>query len=335
MKIVLLIGGASPEREVSKESCKSLYQALCNLGHETILVDPALGKNQFNNAEDYFSDNDDSIVSEKNYLNCLNFEDSKSIDLVFNGLHGEFGEDGRIQALLDLAGIPYTGAGVLASSLAMDKEASKIMFKHFGVNTAEWILFVVGKDEVEKTNQKIKESFGYPCIVKPNNQGSTIGLSFCNSSEELDSAIELAGKYSKKIIIEEYINGVEIAVGILGDLELPLCKITPKNLLYDYECKYTDGMSEYEVPAKISEELTAFLKEQARLAYKAVECESYGRVDFLVRRTDNKPFCLEVNTLPGMTSHSLVPKMAKAGGLSFEQMVSFIIEDAMHEARKK
>lgn len=333
MKIGLLIGGASPERDVSIESCKSIYSALIELGHEVILTDPALGLNQYENTEDYFSSINPKSLSEKNYLGAVEFLIRKQVELVFNGLHGEFGEDGRIQALLDLAGIPYTGAGVLASSLAMDKEASKIMFKHFGVNTAEWLLFHYKKDSLQELKADIRARLGYPCIIKPNNQGSTIGLSLCENEASVDEAIKLAGEYSNKIIIEEYIDGAEIAVGILTDKELPLCKITPKHTLYDYECKYTDGMSEYEVPASIPNELTEELKRQAGIAYKAVECESYGRVDFRLRKLDSKPFCLEVNTLPGMTSHSLVPKMAKAAGISFKDMINLIIRDSIEKAR--
>ena len=179
----------------------------------------------------------------------------------------------------------------------------------------------------------IRAKLGYPCIIKPNNQGSTIGLSLCENENSVDAAIKLAGEFSSKIIIEEYIDGAEIAVGILADIELPLCKITPEHKLYDYECKYTDGMSEYEVPAPIPDELTEELKRQAAIAYNAVECESYGRVDFRLRKIDSKPFCLEVNTLPGMTSHSLVPKMAKAAGINFKEMIDIIIRDSVEKAR--
>lgn len=328
MKIGLLAGGASPEREVSIESSKYIYEALLELGHEVFLADPALGEDQPENAEMYFADPEKNGISEKNYNKAVDLMVNNGVELVFNGLHGEFGEDGRIQALLELSGLPYTGAGVLSSAIAMDKAASKIMFRHFGVNTPEWLLIHSNDYNLSVLLEDIKSRIGYPCIIKPNNQGSTIGLTLCEEESQVEEALKLAGEYSDKIIIEEYITGAEIAVGILGDLELPLCRIIPKHKLYDYECKYTDGMSEYEVPAAIDEKTTAMLKQYARLAYSAVECESYGRVDFLLRNSDNKAYCLEVNTLPGLTSHSLLPKMARHAGISFTRMVDLIIRNS-------
>lgn len=327
-KIALLVGGASPERPVSKSSSSAIYHALTKLGNQVKLIDPAYGKNQPEEVKDFFDEPDIYPVSNKNYIDAINSNSLDDIDTVFIGLHGKWGEDGTIQSLLELKGVRYTGAGVLASALSMDKSMSKIMFQHFDVQTPRW--FVVDRCDTNYSlvKKKIKKFFGFPCIVKPNDQGSTIGLTICRGEVEVEKAVQLACKYSQTILIEEYIPGHEISVGILESSALPVLEIKPKNYLYDYECKYTDGMSEYTVPANIPTEISIHLQQQALLAYNSVGCKSYGRVDFRV--TDNwKSYCLEVNTLPGMTSHSLVPKMAQAIGISFEELVDRIVKNSL------
>ena len=188
---------------------------------------------------------------------------------------------------------------------------TKIMFQHYDVATPKW--FVVDKKENGYTlvGSKIKKFFGFPCVVKPNDQGSTVGLTICRGESEIEQSIKLALQFSDKAMIEEYIPGRELTVGILGQQTLPVLEIKPKHGLYDYEAKYTDGMSEYIVPADIPENVANHLQHQALLAYNSVNCSNYARVDFRLTN-DNKNYCLEVNTLPGMTSHSLIPKMAKA-----------------------
>ena len=325
IRIALLVGGTAPEREVSKESSKSILGALKTLGYQVKVINPAYGVNQPQNEEDFFTEKDFTEISNKNYVEAVNSSLFDDVDLAFIGLHGKWGEDGTIQSLLELKGIKYTGAKVLPSALAMDKVMTKIMFKHFGVPTPIWIAIKRDKIDYAQIKKEINDAFGYPVVIKPADEGSTFGLTVCRNEDEIEKAVELAGKFSRKILAEEYIPGRELTVGVLDKQVLPVLEIVPKNGLYDYECKYTDGMSEYIVPADIPKDIAEFIQAQALKAYNAVECSNYGRVDF--RLTDeNKAYCLEVNTLPGMTSHSLIPKMAKAVGIGFNELVDRIIK---------
>jgi D-alanine-D-alanine ligase len=332
IKIVLLLGGTSPERAVSKSTGASIYKALLNLGYETFLVNPAYGNSQPENPEDYFKDEDFTEISNENYVKALELGLFNSIDLAFIALHGKWGEDGTIQSLLELKGIKYTGSKVLSSSLAMDKLMSKILFQHYNVRTPDWIAVKNNFDSAQIKKQ-IESKLRYPCVVKPNDQGSTVGLTICSSESEVDDAITLALKFSDKALIEEYIPGREVTVGILDTQVFPVLEIKPKHGLYDYECKYTPGMSEYEVPAKIPEEVAKRLQQSALAAFNALGCEGYSRVDFRLS-PDNKDYCLEVNTLPGMTSTSLVPKMAKSVGISFEELVDRIVKLSLPAGRQ-
>lgn len=325
--IALILGGTSPERAVSKSSGKAMYKAVTNLGYNIKLIDPAYGINQPENKDDYFSDCDCGLLLNQNYIKAVNSYLFDDVDLALIALHGKWGEDGAVQSLLELKGIKYTGSGVLASSLAMDKIRSKIMFSHFGIKTPKWIEVNRNFDQT-KLNKQILDIIKYPCIVKPNDQGSTIGLTKCNSVDSLKDAVELASQFSKSVLIEEFIAGREVAVGIINDKILPVLEIIPKHELYDYECKYTDGMSDYIVPADLDKNITDKLSEQTKLAFNSLGCKDYGRVDFRISK-DGTPYCLEVNTLPGMTSHSLVPKMAKASGIEFEELVEMIIDSAL------
>jgi D-alanine-D-alanine ligase len=322
--VALLVGGTSPEREVSKLSGHSIYNALITLGYKTVLVDPAYGKNQPKKTEEFFAKKNFRTVSNKNYLEAINSKLFDTVDIAFLALHGKWGEDGTIQSLLELKGIKYTGSNVVTSALAMDKLMSKILFRHYDINTPSWI--VVEKQDSEIIIQKkIRESFGYPCVVKPNDQGSTVGLTICMNSNGLPKALKIAQKFSNRVLIEEYISGHEVTVGVLDQKPLPVLEIKPKHKIYDYRCKYTSGMSIYEVPANIPEQVKVELQTQALKAYNALGCRVYARMDFRLSN-DFKTYCLEANTLPGMTSTSLVPKMAKAVGISFEELIDKIIK---------
>jgi D-alanine-D-alanine ligase len=325
--IAVVLGGTSPERAVSKQSGKSIYYAVKKLGYDVEIVDPAYGVNQPEKLEDYFSDCDCGVLSNDNYIKAINSSLFENVDLVILALHGKWGEDGTIQSLLELKGIKYTGSGVLGSSLSMDKARSKVMFSHFGVPTPKWV-DVKRNTNIEIIKRKIDIELKYPCIIKPNDQGSTLGLTKCSSQEDLEEAFKLAAQFSNVILIEEFIVGREIAVGIIKDKILPLLEIIPKHEIYDYECKYTDGMSEYIVPAKIEVDIEEEIRRFAKLAFNSLGCKDYGRVDFRLTEND-EAFCFEVNTLPGMTVHSLVPKMAKAAGIEFEELVDMIIISAL------
>ena len=324
LKVLLLLGGTSPEREVSKSTGKSVYSALLNLGYEVIILDPAYGINQPIEVEKYFDEKDFTEISNENYLDAVNLILPGEIDIAFLALHGKYGEDGTIQSLLELKGIKYTGSKVLSSAIAMDKIMSKILFEEYNVPSPKWFHFKQGEKSVSEVKKTIENKFGFPAVVKPNDQGSTVGLTICKSSDQLEDAINNAFKYSDRILVEEYIPGKEMTVAVIEDSALPVLEIKPKHGIYDYECKYTSGMSEYVVPAEILEEVAKSMQEIAVQACNSLRCEVYARVDFRLS-SDNKPYVLEVNTLPGMTSLSLVPKMAKAKGISFEQLIEKII----------
>jgi D-alanine-D-alanine ligase len=322
--VALLVGGTSPEREVSKSSGCSIYKALISLGYETVLIDPAYGKNQPKKIDDFFVKENFSAVSNKNYVEAINSKIFSRIDIAFLALHGKWGEDGTIQSLLELKGIKFTGSNVVTSAIAMDKLMSKILFRHYDINTPEWI--VVEKHDIEAgIKKKIKVGFGYPCVVKPNDQGSTVGLTICKNATGLSKALKIAQKFSDRVLIEEYIPGHEVTVGVLDNKPLPVLEIKPKHGVYDYKCKYTSGMSLYEVPANLPEWVKLELQAQALKAYNALGCSVYARMDFRLSN-DYNTYCLEVNTLPGMTSTSLVPKMANAIGISFEKLIDKIIK---------
>jgi D-alanine-D-alanine ligase len=332
IKIALLLGGTSPERKVSKATGASIYKALTNLGYETVLINPAYGSNQPKNSEDYFKDEDYTEISNENYVIALNLEIFNSVDLAFVALHGKWGEDGTIQALLELKGIKYTGSKVLSSAISMDKTMSKILFQHNNVRTPLWIT-VNANYNLSSLKTEIGKKIKYPCVIKPNDQGSTVGLTISENESSIGEALKLALQFSDKVLIEEYVPGREMTVAILENEVFPVLEIKPKHNLYDYECKYTPGMSEYEVPAKVNDKVSEQLKKSALAAFKALECEGYARIDFRLTPADLE-YCLEVNSLPGMTSTSLVPKMAKAVGITFEELVERIVKISLPAGRQ-
>jgi len=321
--VALILGGTSPEREVSKATGKSILTALRSLNYKVKVVDPAYGLNQPKNEEDYFG-KDCAPMTNKNYVEIINSPLFDDVDCAFLALHGKWGEDGTIQSLFELRGIKYTGSNVVSSALGMNKEMTKIMLQYRRVDTPKWLTASMGYDP-KTIIKEIKTKFGFPCVIKPNDQGSTIGLTICGNEEMVEEAVNKALALSKTALIEEYIPGRELTVAVLEQQPLPVLEIKPKHTYYDYECKYTSGMSEYEVPAKVSPEIFKYLQAQALIAFNAVGCESYSRIDFRLT-PEEKAYCLEINTLPGMTSTSLVPKMAKAAGITFEELIDRIVK---------
>ena len=327
-KVALLVGGTSPERAVSKMSGKGVLGALRALQYPTKIIDPAYGLNQPRDEEKFFLEEDFAELSNRNCIDAINSNLLDDGDVVISALHGKWAEDGTIQSLLELRGLKYTGSKVLASALAMDKEMSKVIFRQAGVQTADW--FTVGSVNFEskKIIDKIDNEMGFPCIIKPNDQGSTVGLKLVKDESEVEEAIKVALQFSNKALIEKYIHGRELTVAILINKALPVLEIVPKSGLYDYHSKYTSGMSEYIVPAKIPDETAKKAQKLALTAFQSLSCEGYARVDFRLSN-QNELYCLEVNTLPGMTPLSLVPKAAKAVGISFEELIKRIIEQAL------
>jgi len=323
IKIALFVGGISSERNVSKASGKAIYGAIKSLGYQCVLIDPAYGINQPKEDENYFDEKDYGEIKLDNFIKTINSDLLNDIDLVFLALHGKYDEDGTIQSMLELRKIKYTGSDVFSSMISMDKAVSKTLFRVNGVNTAEW--FCVTKDfNIQEVVNRINEELGLPCVIKPNDQGSTVGLTIVKNDSEINEALKLALQFSELALIEKYIPGREMTVAVLDDESLPVLEIIPKSGFYDYKSKYTSGMSEYIVPAKIPEDVFLNIQQQALMAFKSLRCKVYARVDFRLNE-ENEAYCLEVNTLPGMTSTSLVPKMAKVVGISFEDLIDKII----------
>jgi D-alanine-D-alanine ligase len=337
MKIIVLLGGFSPERDVSIESGRSIFEALKRLGHQVIAADYGSGYIQ------------DEIISldrtlERNPPETAHLRSKRTgapgdffmkhhwreADLVFNALHGGEGEDGTIQGYLDFLNLRYTGSDLLSSAMAMSKHVSKLLFRAAGIPTPRWVtITVTGDIERKRLFEDLEASqLRFPLAVKPNSQGSTVGFSIAENREELIGAIAHASRFGTKVLCEKFIEGREITVAILGDKALPVVEILPKGGVYDYECKYTEGMSQYRVPAELPAHMESTVKQNALKAFDVLGCRGYARVDF---RLDEAGcfYCLEVNTLPGMTSTSLVPKAAKAAGVEFDTLIDTIAELAL------
>jgi len=266
------------------------------------------------------------------------FIEDARVDVAFIAMHGPYGEDGTMQGLLELLGIPYTGSGVLASALAMDKLRSRQIFEWHRIPVPGTVSVTpdVWHDRGH-IYREVAEHLGYPCVVKPNAVGSSIGVSLVHDAASLDPAIEAALAYGRAVLVEEYIAGTELTCGILDDPEsgrpeaLPLIEIVPHADFYDYDAKYADGGSDHLIPARVSAEVTARAQALALRAYDALGCAGMGRVDMIARESDI--VVLEVNTIPGMTATSLLPDAAKAAGISFSALLDRIITRALRRSR--
>lgn len=322
--IALIVGGVSSEREISLKSGYGVYQALKNkTEYNVTVIDPALGINQYDNNDDYFTKKLD-VVDKSNFVKTFALDLFKKIDVAFIILHGTYGEDGLIQNIMETLNIKYTGSRAFSCALSMNKKISKIIFEKYGIRTPLWLSFDINVDG-NSIYEKIDNEIGYPLIIKPKSEGSSVGMSVCYGQDDLKGCIEKAAMYSNEIIVERFIKGREFTVGVLGDKVLPPLEIKPKHDFYDYECKYTKGMTEYIVPADIPKQLTNKLQHLALQAVKSIDAFGFPRVDFIVDNND-EPYILEINALPGLTETSLFPKMANAVGISYEQLVEEIIK---------
>lgn len=292
------MGGMSREREISLRTGAAISKALQKLGYPFVTIDVGWDIDQ--------------------KLRTVN------PDIAFIALHGRYGEDGCIQGLLEILKIPYTGSGPLASAAAMDKALTKTLLLPTGLTMPSDQIFLEGED----LKGFLKKTPALPLIVKPNREGSTIGMTIVRQKEALEPAVREALQYDSTILIEKFIEGTEVTVGVLNGRALPPLEIIPKGGFYDYQSKYTKGMTEYIVPARISPELTKKLKEDSEMVWRAMNLAGVARSDFIISRQDGKPYFLEVNTIPGMTETSLVPKMAAAAGISFEQLTEEILKGA-------
>ena len=337
LRIIVLMGGTSSERDVSLATGIRCAEALRACGHLVAAVDPARG--DISESEQRALASGTVVQVAPPSRDALRRMASEALprlagilprrgdaDVVFLGLHGGIGEDGTMQAMLDLAGVPYTGSGHLASALAMDKELSKQLFRQAGVPTADWLMAPASVTDVGSR-------LGFPVVVKPSKQGSTVGLSVVKEPSDLKSAIAEAFDFDDEVMVEKYVPGRELTVGILGGEALPVGEILPKHEIYDYECKYTPGMADERFPAELTSDETARIQDAARKAFRALKLGGCARIDFRMA-PDGICYCLEANTLPGMTQTSLVPQAAAAAGLSFPELCDRIVKLALaHRGR--
>ena len=304
-KIAVLEGGISPEREISLRSGEAIAKALREKGYEVIELDPA-------DYSDFYS-----LISKLR---------TEKISMVFIGLHGGTGENGELQAALSLAGFKYTGSGPKACTLTMDKYVSKLMALDEGIPAPEYILM---REDLLNDYQDpidfsaIEAKLGLPIIVKPNDSGSSVGISIVEKLFELKEAVKLALTYSDSVLLEQYIPGKELTATVLDGKALPLIEIRPLNGWYDFNNKYSKGHSEYLCPAPVEESVSQLIQLYAERLWKVLGLKGYARIDF--RYDGNKPYFLEVNTLPGMTDLSLTPMAAKAVGINFPELVDKIV----------
>lgn len=297
-KIAVLCGGMSSEAEVSRRSGKNCYEALLRLGYKNAKL----------------------VEVTENIA-----KDLEGFDIAYNALHGKYGEDGCIQGLLELMKIPYTGCGVMSSAVCMNKEYTKKVLSSAGLPLIKSVLISKGDNLYEKV-----KSLKYPMMVKPVSEGSSLGMAKVSNSDELVKAVFEASKYKQDIMIEEYLEGVSTTVGILEkDNELVATEILEFRThteWYDYEAKYTKGMTDFIIPAELSEEMTQRVKDISIQAFKVCGCSGVSRVDFLI--TEDTPYILEVNTSPGMTDTSDLPAQAAAMGISYDELVEIILQSA-------
>ncbi len=333
MRIVVLAGGLSPERDVSLSSGSLIANALIENGHEVLLLDLYLGVQNNKDEIHYLNRNSDKryeyIVPpiepnlEKLKNESGNGENSignnvielcKSSDVVFISLHGSIGENGQLQAVFDTFGIRYTGTGYIGSLLAMDKDISKKLMIANQIKTANWDLY-----NVQQPNTFNFSNVKYPCVVKPCSCGSSVGITMVENTAELRQAIDSAKMYEDSILIEDKIDGREFSVGVLDGVALPVIEIIPKAGFYDYKNKYQSGMADEVCPADISNDITQKIQSEALSVHNALRLGFYSRIDFILN-DKNELYCLEANTLPGMTPTSLLPQEAKVAGISYNEV---------------
>lgn len=294
-KIGVLMGGLSSEREVSLASGRAILDALKAKGYNAEAVD--VGRD----------------AAER--ISCA------GIGAAFIALHGTFGEDGAIQGMLEIMGIPYTGSGILASAMGMDKVVSKKMFKAQGLLVGPYAVIT---SEDRKSVDAALRDIGFPAVIKPCAEGSSVGVSIVSNKKEIGPAVELAFQYGRAILVEKHIKGKEVQVGVLGERALGAIEIVPKEAFYNYKAKYEKGMSEHFFPARIPDEAYRRTLAAGLAAHRCLGCKGYSRVDFIIDE-EGSPYILEVNTLPGMTATSLLPEIARGVGMSFPDLVEKIL----------
>lgn len=340
MKIAVVCGGLSNERDVSITSGSCVARALREKGHKVVLLDLYYGysgeytdpaelfereqedlrysvREETPDIEKMIADGDGSRIG-KNVI-----EICREADISFLALHGEDGENGKVQATFDMFGIRYTGSGYLGSALAMNKELSKVLFRHSGIPTPAGIVLEKGAESYEDV--------GFPCVVKPCSGGSSVGTSIVCSRDEYDAALEFAFRFEARVLVERYVKGRELTVGVMDGRAMPVIEIIPKSGWYDYKNKYQAGLTEELCPAPLSPKDTDRVQRLAERVAEALMIDVYCRADFLMDESDGQLYCLEANTLPGMTPTSLVPQMGAAQGMDFGEVCEKIIAVSMEK----
>ena len=337
MRIMVLMGGSSPERMVSLASGEAVAEGLDIKGHQVLKMDPSAPEKVYTIMEKVFEGpvgeiplGQNSPLTSENIAEILRSLKKYSVDLIFPMLHGGWGEDGRLQALFEIAGVPFVGSGSAASALAMNKHLAKRVVSTEGISTPEF--FFLHKTMFDKA-MELCEEFGYPLVVKPNHGGSTVGLTIVRNRASLKRAVTQVAELGDDMLVERYIPGRELTVGIFQGQGMSVVEIVPREGFYDYRHKYTEGQTEYVCPAEIGSELTNKCIEAASLTFRLMGCEIFGRVDFRLSK-NGEIFFLEVNTIPGMTKHSLVPKSAAAVGMNFPELVNRIVVTSMNLKRE-
>ena len=332
MKIAVLFGGTSDERDVSIASGAEVVRALREAGHDVVAVDTATGVLGAEQERDLLKSGVAELPPEREKLDMLRTGDPtaltrapelEGVEVLFLALHGGTGEGGTLQALLDLVGIPYTGSGMLGSAMAMDKDITKRLLRDGGIPTADWLMAPAEEGRVES-------ELGFPVVVKPSKQGSTLGLSVVKKRADLKQAVELAFRYDDEVMLERFVPGREFTVPVVGEDALPVGEIISKNEIFDYEAKYQAGMAEEIFPADLPDDVAREAQRLALETHRVLKLRGFSRVDFRLD-AQQRLWCLEVNTLPGMTSNSLVPKSARAAGIEFPRLCERICELAIEE----
>ena len=336
MRITVITGGATPERAVAFATAAQVVAALRGRDHEVHVVDLAGGL--LDDADERSllggkvgvappADAADLEERERAMLTgeLVALPVVQAADVAFLAVHGGRGEGGVLQAALETAGVRFTGSGPLASGLAMDKDLAKRLFRAAGVPVPNWFMTPLDADDVSK-------ALGWPVIVKPARGGSTVGLSLVRDRSGLNAAVALAARYDREVMAEQFIPGRELTVGVLGDMPLPVGEIIPKHELFDYECKYTPGMSQETFPAKLGADVARRVQQHAVTAHRALKLGGYSRVDFRLS-PGGDIFCLEANTLPGLTATSLFPQAARAAGIEFPELCERLCKLARNAGR--
>jgi D-alanine-D-alanine ligase len=334
-RIVVVTGGSTPERDVALAGAAQVVTALRGLGYavrvvdttsgvldaaaERLLLQPSVGR------EPPSPGRLAELARRELGPRLVELADVRGADLVVPVLHGAQGEGGSFQALLDLAGIPYAGSGPLGSALAMDKDVAKRLFRDGGVPTPDWAMWPPSPHTLA--------ALGRPCVVKPVKVGSTVGLTVVRDDAHLPDAAALAATFDDEVMVEAFVPGREFTVGVLGDRALAVGEIIPDHEIFDYECKYTPGLTREVFPAEIPGPLTAILQDLALRAHRALKLRDFSRVDFRVA-PDGSPWCLEANTLPGVTRTSLLPQSAAAAGIPFPELCDTICRQGLARARE-